>query len=383
MEKNISRFIPLEKALKKGSVLLLGPRRTGKSWLIKNQIKPDRSYNLLRSDTFQMLSHRPSLIREQLEKTDKLIAIDEIQKLPILMDEVHSMIEDMNVRFLLTGSSARKLRRTHTSLMAGRAKTMHLFGFTTEELNHEYKLMRILKYGTLPPVIFTDDPEEILSTYVGDYLREEIQAEALTRRIENFSRFLNHAAKFNTEQINFESVASDAQVPARTIREYYHLLEDTLIGTSLQPLQTQGKRKAVSHAKFYFFDIGVVNALLGTFDINEIHPLFGKNFEHFIFCELRSYMSYLHPRKSIHFWRTQSQDKLEVDFILNGDIAIEVKATQMVSERDLKGLKALSEETKLKRKIVVSRDPHKRKLNDIEIWPYQSFLKALWGGKIV
>jgi uncharacterized protein len=200
---DILRSIPLREDLKRTSVLRLGPRRTGKSFLIRKQLKVDRTYNLLRADTFQVLSARPSLIREELTSASRLIAIDEIQKLPSLMDEVHLMIEEHGTRFLLTGSSDRKLKRSHTSLMAGRAKTRHLFPFTTYEVP-AWDLFRVLRFGLLPPVFLADDAEETVSTYVGDYLREEIQAEALTRKIENFSRFLHRAAMSNAELLNAE-----------------------------------------------------------------------------------------------------------------------------------------------------------------------------------
>jgi predicted AAA+ superfamily ATPase len=380
-KNNVSRLIPLDQHLNSGSVLLLGPRRTGKSWIIRNELKPDLVYNLLQSDTFQELSARPSLIRESIKPNTRLVVIDEIQKLPSLMDEVHLMIEETNAHFLLTGSSARKLKRTHTSLMAGRAKTRYLFPFTSAELGQKFDLFQALKFGMLPPVYLSDDPEDIISSYTGDYLREEIMAEALTRKIENFSRFLLQAAMCNAELINYESIGNDAQVPARTIREYYQILVDTLLGYMLEPLATTGKRKPVSHSKFYFFDVGIVNAIVGSFQITQNHPSFGKCFESFIMCELKAYLSYLHPKAMLHFWRTQLGD--EVDFVINGEIAIEVKSTKMVTEIDLKGLKVMGEEHKLRRKIIVSRDSRKRVLNGVEILPYQNFLEDLWGGNII
>ncbi len=378
--QDITRSIPLAKELAKTSVLLLGPRRTGKSWIIRHQIKADQTFNLLRSDTFQQLTARPSLIREGIQPQTKLIVIDEIQKFPQLMDEVHLMIEETGVKFLLTGSSARKLKRNHTSLMAGRAKTRHLLPFTSSELGSKFNLLKILSFGALPPVVLSDEPEEIISSYVGDYLREEIQAEAMARKVENFSRFLFQSAVCNTEQLNYESVARDAQVPARTIREYYKILEDTLLGTTLEPLKTAGRRKPVSHGKFYFFDIGVVNTLLGTFDITERHPLFGKNFEHFILNEVRAFISYFKPKTKLNFWRTESGD--EVDLVIDEEVGIEIKGTKLALEDHLKGIKALSEELTLKRKIIVSRDPRRRTLKSIEIIPYELFLEELWAGKI-
>jgi predicted AAA+ superfamily ATPase len=338
-------------------------------------------YNLLKADEFQRLAARPSLIREALlAEPRSLVVIDEIQKLPVLMDEVHVMIEEMGQRFLLTGSSARKLRRTHTSLMAGRAKVTYLHPFVSAEVP-DFELNRVLLYGLLPPVYLSTDPKDELLGYVGEYLKEEIQAEALSRNIENFSRFLDRAAFTNAQLINFESVASDAQVPARTVREYYTVLEDTLIGRMLQPIQRLSSRKVVSKAKFYFFDTGVVHQLQNVQSISELSPGYGDAFESFIFHELSSYLDYHNKRESINFWRTSTG--VEVDFILGGRVAIEVKATKLVDTRDLKGLKLLATEEKMERLIIISRDTERRQLDKIEVWPYRMFLSELWNDLII
>lgn len=373
----IKRKCPILKDLETRSVLLLGPRRTGKSALIREELKADKVYNLLKSDTFLRLSARPSLIRESLEKNDKLVIIDEIQKLPSLMDEVHFMIEELGIRFLLTGSSARKLKRTHTSLMAGRAKTRRLFPFVSAEVP-DFNLEQVLLYGTLPPFYLSNNPADELRSYVGDYLQEEIKAEALSRNIEAFSRFLHRAALSSGELINFESVANDAQMPARTIREHYTVLEDTLIGTMLHSFETQ-KRKAVSKGKFYFFDVGVLNALIGQTSITPHSKAFGTVFEYFIFQELFAYVSYQDKIRVLNFWRSTTHD--EVDFVMGGEIAIEVKSTQTVDDADLKGLKLLHQDTPMKRLIVVCREPEKRKDGHIEIYPYRQFLSELWSDK--
>jgi predicted AAA+ superfamily ATPase len=225
------------------------------------------------------------------------------------------------------------------------------------------------------------DPEDELAGYVGEYLREEIQAEALSRSIENFSRFLDRAAFTNAQIINFESVASDAQVPARTVREYYTVLEDTLIGRMLEPIQQIGSRKVISKGKFYFFDTGVVHQLQNIKNLSALSPGYGDAFETFIFHELRTYLDYNNRRETLHFWRTNTG--VEVDFILNGKIGIEVKASKSVDARDMKGLKALAEEGKMDRLIIVSRDSERRQVDEIEIWPYRSFLEELWNHSIV
>lgn len=377
----VQRVIPIADEIGKASVLLLGPRRTGKSAFIRHQAPPHRVFDLLKSDVFLRLSRRPSLIRESLTAQDKLIVIDEIQKLPSLLDEVHVMIEEHGVRFLLTGSSARKLRRSHASLMAGRARTRFLAPLVSAELPR-LDLQKALTFGMLPPVYLSDEPLEELSSYAGTYLREEIQAEALSRSIEGFSRFLTRAALWDGEEINFEGVARDSQVPARTVREYYSLLEDTLLGTMLEPLPTTGKRKAISRGRFYFFDIGVVHALTGESVLGRGTPAFGKAFEHFVWQELSAYRAYFARGQSLHFWRDKSG--AEVDFVLGGKVAVEVKSTSAVDDRDLKGLRAISEQRDfpIQRRIMVCREREPRRVRDIEIVPYELFLERLWAGRV-
>ena len=374
------RQIPLSETFKRKSVLLLGPRRTGKSALIRHELKGCKIYNLLESDVFLRLSRNQAWIRESLTPHDKLIVIDEIQKLPSLMDEVHTMIEEFGVRFLLTGSSARKLRRSYTSLMAGRAKTLRLFPFVSAEID-DFDLDRVLLYGTLPPIYLADDPRDELRTYVGDYLKEEIQAEAFSRNIQSFSRFLQRAALSSGELLNFESIGRDAQVPPRTIREYYSVLEDTLIGVMLEPLSTQAKRKSISKGKFYFFDVGVMNALVGNTQLPAGTPAYGTAFEHFIFQELYAYVSYFHPDKTLQFWRSTTHQ--EVDFVIKDALALEVKATRLCDAKDFKGLHVFSKENSVPKCIVVCNEPTKRKVGTVEIYPYRLFLKELWEGVLL
>lgn len=377
--KTFERIIPLNKILKRKSVLLLGPRRTGKSFLIKNQIKPDRIINLLEADTYRKFSTRPELLREVIQPEEKIIAIDEIQKIPALMDEVHALIESKGLKFILTGSSARKLVRTHTSLMAGRAKMLYLHPLVTAEIN-EYEIEHALVYGTLPIVFNTDDPWDELKDYTGLYLKEEILAEALIRKVENFSRFIDFAAISSGQILNYESIGRDAQVPARTIREYYSLLEDTLMGYVLHPVKSTSKRKCISSGKFYFFDIGVLNAIVERRSVSKKTKDFGLLFEHFIFLELKAYIDYLSPDSKLGFWRID--DENEVDFVINEKIAIEVKATDFVNERHLKGLMKFSQGGVVQRKIIISMDVDRRNLNGVEVFPYKIFLKQLWDGKI-
>ena len=377
--KNFQRIIPLEQVLKRKSVLLLGPRRTGKSYFIANQIKPDKIINLLEADTFRKYSTNPELLREIIGPKDKIIAIDEIQKIPALMDEVHSLIETRSIKFILTGSSARKLSRTHTSLMAGRAKRMFLHPLCSMEIP-EYKLNDILTYGSLPIVFNTDDPWDELKDYTGLYLKEEILSEALVRKVENFSRFIDFSAMSNGQILNYEMIARDAQVPARTVREYYSLLEDTLMGYILNPIKSTLKRKCISTSKFYFFDIGVLNSIVNRKSVSEKTKDYGMLFEHFIFLELKSYIDYFAPETQIGFWRIDEEN--EVDFIINESLAIEIKATSHIQEKHLKGLKKFSQNEKKNTKIIVSLDSEKRYIGDILVYPYRLFLNELWAGKI-
>jgi predicted AAA+ superfamily ATPase len=383
----IQRLIPLQQTLKTKSVLLLGPRRTGKSALLKHQLKADVQIDLLQADDFQALSFRPSSLGERIRSSDKLVVIDEIQKLPLLLDEVHSLIERKGIRFVLTGSSARKLRREHTSLMAGRARRLYLHPFCYPEIQNNFSLERALSLGTLPPVHTQEDEKEAwleLKDYSGDYLRDEILAEAIVRKVDSFSRFLHVAARMNGELLNFEAIGSDAQVPGRTVREYFSVLQDTLVGRQLEPHRFKNKksRKSIATGKFYFFDCGVLNALLGRKQISADSPEFGNLFETWIFLELQAYQHYQGPGEDclIEFWRDPAGN--EVDFLLNEEIAIEVKATRSVQPRHLDGLRKLSALTKLKRKIVVSRDPVPRFVEDIEILPWKQFVEILWAGEL-
>lgn len=378
--KIYTRFINLKKDAEKKNLFLFGPRQTGKTFLLKRLFPHSPFYDLLQADVFLKVSQRPQIIREELtssgSRTVQPIIIDEIQKMPILLDEVHYMIEKERFKFILTGSSPRKLKRGGANLLGGRAWTRHMFPLTSHEIG-KYNLLRILNYGSIPSIYDSMEPEQDLSAYVGNYLKEEIQAEGLARKIENFSRFLQTASLTNTELLNFANIANDAGVPAKTVSEYYAVLQDTLIGYLLEPYMKTKKRKAVSTAKFYLFDIGVANFLAGRKNIRPRTELFGKSFEHFIFTEIKAQMSYVNDMRSLHFWRSKSG--YEVDFILGDETAIEVKSTNLVSEKHLAGINALSEDLKLKRKIVVSMDPTPRRIKDIRILPVHNFLEELWG----
>ena len=374
------RIMDLKKESSKKSLFLFGPRQTGKTTLLKKMFPRSPFYNLLLADQFLKVSQRPQIIREELLARGKAcpqpIIIDEIQKLPVLLDEVHHLIEEKGYRFILTGSSPRKLKRGGGNLLGGRAWTRQLLPLVSMEIP-DYDLLRILNFGSIPSIYTSDDPDEDLRAYVGNYLQEEIQAEGLVRRIENFSRFLQTASLVNAELINFSNVAGDAGVPPRTVVEYFTILQDTLIGALLEPFKKTKKRKAISTAKFYFFDIGVCNCLAGRQGIRPKTELFGKALEHFVFTELRAFLLYHNDRRPLSFWRSKSG--YEVDFLIGDEVAIEVKGSEMVTEKHLSGLRALSEEIELRRKIVVSLDENPRTLGGVEVLPIRHFLRELWG----
>lgn len=382
---NYKRQLNLLNLLKKKSFFLLGPRATGKSYLIHQQLASQAIIlDLLRSELYLRLSAAPweleKLIDAQLSPQKSIIVIDEIQKIPGLLDEVHRLIEQRKFCFLLTGSSARKLKRGHANLLAGRAWTAALYPLSFSEIPH-FDLDHYLRFGGLPAVYASDNPIEELNAYVQNYLREEIQAEGLVRKLPPFSRFLTMAAFMNGQLLNFSQLASDIAVPASTIREYYSILEDTLIGFPLLPWTQSRKRKAIATAKFYFFDTGVTHALAQTQTLDRNSDLYGRSFEHWVGMELRSYLGYRRLQELLGFWRSTHQH--EVDFVVGDHTAIEVKATRKVTARDLKGLEAIQEENVFKQLILISQDPIATKHGKIICLNWETFVTRLWGDDLL
>ena len=222
---------------------------------------------------------------------------------------------------------------------------------------------------------------EFLLSYVGTYLKEEIQAESLVRNLGGFNRFLDVVALMNGEEVNHAAISSDCGVPVRTLSGYFSILDDTLLGFTVEPFLRSKKRKSITRPKYYLFDVGVVNCLTKRGKIQQGSELMGKAFEHFIALELRAWLSYTRQNLTLQYWRSTSQ--FEVDFVLGTDLAIEVKATSLVTERHLKGLRAFKEEGLVSILGVVSLDPDYRQTKDgIHIWPYETFLTLLWDGKL-
>lgn len=380
----IKRLNQIARHLNEKSILLLGPRRTGKSSFIKYQLKPDLYFNLLETKMFAQFSYDPGLLSKLIKKNHKIVCIDEIQKLPNLMNEVHSIIENnKNVKFLLTGSSAKKIKSSHTSLMAGRARQLSFFPFTYNEVkNKKFNLHKFLLFGGLPEVYLSKNPWEELKDYAGLYLTEEIQSSAFVRKIENYSRFLEFAAHSSGQILNFEKLSRDAYIPARTIKDYYQLLEETLIGYNLPSFRPQESRKEVSTSKFYFFDTGILNALIKRNSLKEKTPTYGELFEHFIFIHLKTYQLQQRADWKLEFWRTHKGE--EVDFILNkGLITIETKATNKIKPDHLIGLKKFKELYTNQRSLLVCQVDKKFEINGVEIYPWTLFLDELFSGKII
>ncbi len=373
----IDRILNLPDMLKRKSFFLLGPRQTGKTSLITHTLKDIKVYDLLDTSLFLDLSQRPSRLSEELAPEDRIVVIDEIQRLPVLLNEVHRLIEKRGIHFLLTGSSARKLRSKGVNLLGGRARMMYLHPLTFRELGRRFDLNRAVQNGLLPSIYFSGDPRADLQAYADLYLQQEIIAEGVTRNIPAFSRFLKVAALCNGTIVNFTNVANDAQVPRTTVYEYFEILKDSLILHELPAWRRSVKRKPLASSKYYFFDIGVASQLQGR-EFRPGTPEYGEAFETYIMHELRSYIDY-GSYEPLNYWRSSSG--FEVDFILGDHTAIEVKAKENVSVQDLKSLRALAEEKKLKHYLCVSLSQRTRNVDGILVLPYRRFLEHLWAGE--
>jgi predicted AAA+ superfamily ATPase len=362
------------------SAFLWGPRKTGKTYWIKRYFADSVIIDLLKTDVFADYASRPSLLREQYQEHRGLVVIDEIQMVPDLLNEIHWLIENTDVSFLMTGSSARKLRRRHANLLGGRA-----WRYTMAPLTHAetegFDLEQIMVSGLLPPHFLSSDPIQDLRSYVADYLKEEIAAEAVIQNIPAFAEFLRVAALTSGELLNYTNVGRETGVSAKVVRNYFQILEDTLLGFRITPWRKVRNRRLIETEKFYLFDVGVTNYLarraprIGT-------PEFGNSLEHYILMELKAYQAYRNPELDIRYWRTSTG--FEVDFVLDDmNVAIEVKASQRVHSTHTRGLRALLEEHTVKRAVIVSLEKQPRKLDSsIEVLPWQIFLNTLWSGEL-
>lgn len=343
--------------------------------MIQHTLNEYRYYNLLQTDVYLKLSRAPQRLCQEITDDDRIVIIDEIQKLPILLDEVHNLIKEKGIHFLLTVSSARKLRNKGINLLGGRAGTRRLRPFILKELNGDFQLLKALDTGLIPSIYFSDAPFEDLEAYAGNYLREEIAAEAIVRNVPAFSRFLTVAGLCNGKIINYMNIASDAQVPRSTVQEYFQILRDTLLGDDLPAWRKSVKRKPVSTSKFYFFDIGIARFLQGRRGLEMRSPEFGEAFKAYIHHEIKTYCDYK-GGVDLCYWRATSG--FEVDFVINGKTAIEVKGKANITKKDFKGLTAIKEEKLLKNYILVNLEDTTRKDGDICILPWKDFIANLW-----
>ncbi len=367
----------------KESTFLWGARQTGKSTLLKKLFPDSLYFDLLLASEYNRFIRNPDLLREIIDASvvSGPVIIDEIQRMPSLLNDVQWLIVNRDVQFILSGSSPRKILRSGGNLLGGRAMRHELYPLVFAEIPG-FSLVKALNNGLLPRHYMADNPHKLLSSYIGSYLRDEIQAEARIRNISSFSRFLEAAAFSNGEMVNYSNIASECGVSSPTIREYFQILEDTMTGRFLPSYQKKPKRRVILAPKFYYFDIGVANFLLKRSRIEPGSESFGKAFEHFIYHELYSHSHYSGINYEISYWRTASQ--LEVDFILGeNEVAVEVKSTSSVTPRHLKGLKSFGEDYKVKRSIVISTDPYPRKIDNIMVLPWRDFLEKLWAREII
>ena len=365
---------------------LWGLRQTGKTTLMRRAYPEAWWVDLLRSEDYRRYLQNPERLREELlasrEKVSQIV-IDEVQKVPALLDEVHWLHENRGLQFALCGSSARKVRRGAANLLGGRAVRYVLHGLTAGELGLDFDLDRMLNHGTLPRIYEATRPRRLLAAYVADYVKEEIAAEALVRNLPAFSEFLNVAALSDTEIVNFSTIARDCGVSSPTIKSYFGILEDTLLGRWLPGYTKRPKRRVIAAPKFYFSDVGVVNFLARRGHLDRGSELYGKAFENWIFHELSAFNDYRECYADLAYWRLASG--IEVDFVVGlMEIAIEAKATVKVTRDHLKGLRALiKDHPSVARRLIVCLEPRRRRTEDgIEILPVDAFREELWSGAL-
>lgn len=380
MGKIIRRLFELNLPVHR-SAFLWGPRKVGKTYWIRHSLPSAIVIDLLKTDIFADYVSRPAILRERYQDHKGLIVIDEIQKIPSLLDEIHWLIENKHLSFLLTGSSARKLRHGHANLLGGRAWRRIMVPLSLLEVEG-FDIEKVLISGLLPPHFLSPNPLEDLRAYVADYLKEEIAAEARNMNIPAFSEFLRVAAISSSELINYVNIARETGVSHKVVRTYFDILEDTYLAFRIAPWKKSRDRRMILTEKFYFFDVGVVN-FLSNHQPKIGSPEFGKSFEHYILMELKAYQTYRQPDMPLTFWRTSTGQ--EVDFILGDkELAVEIKGSNRVHEGDLRSLKAMQEDGVVKKCVVVCLEKEPRLVGKkIEILPWKIFVQRLWDGNFV
>jgi predicted AAA+ superfamily ATPase len=370
------------------SFFLWGPRLCGKTTLLLQRYPDAVWYDLLQADVYLRMLTAPQTLREELlscthhGRHAQTVVLDEVQKVPALLDEVHWLMTHTRLRFVLCGSSPRKLRRGHANLLGGRALRAELLPLTSAEVP-ALDLVRAVNHGLLPTHYGADAPDEYLRAYVRDYLQEEVAAEALLRQLPVFARFLEVAALGDTECLCYTTVARDCGVSAPTVKAYYQILEDTLLGAPLPPYRLRPKRRVIEAPKWYFFDAAIAGFLSKRGRVTPGSELFGKAFESFMHHELRAYAAYSGKHFGMAYWRTAGG--VEVDFVLGAhEVALEVKATPHARADHARSLQSIAEEYTFKRRIMVTLDPVPRRMeNGVEVVPWREFCRRLWAGEVL
>lgn len=370
------------------SFFLWGPRQSGKTTLLRENYPDVPWIDLLKSEEYRRYLAHPEYLRQELEAAgtspETQVVIDEVQKVPALLDEVHWLIENRGLRFALCGSSARKVRRGAANLLGGRALRYELHGLCAVELDSDFDLDRILNHGYLPRIYQAAAPGRMLEAYVADYLKEEVAAEGLVRDLPVFSEFLDIAGLSDGELVNFSNIARECGVSSHTAKSYFEILEDTLLGRWLPAYRKQPKRRVIQAPKFYFADVGTVNRLAHRGELLPGSELYGKAFENWVCHELTAFISYRQVDANLTYWRLASG--IEVDFVVGEmRLAVEAKSRSNISSHHLKGLRSLAEDhPEVGRRIVVCRESKARKTEDgIEVLPVETFIRRLWGHDLV
>lgn len=383
---NISRALQIALPPRQ-SAFLWGPRKTGKSTYLRTVFPDSLRFDLLQTDLLLELTKRPALLRERLlaaspEALRLPVILDEVQKVPQLLDEVHWLIENQGVSFILCGSSARKLKRGGVNLLGGRAWRYEMHPLTSEEIG-DFDLLAVLNRGLVPSHFLSPEYKRSLEAYVVDYLKEEVFDEGLTRNVAAFSRFFEAMGYSHGDLTNYANIARDCGVDAKTVKEYYQILVDTLLGTFIEPWKKRQERQVIGKAaKFFLFDVGVAGALIHRTIREERGELFGRALEHFVLMEMQAHRSYRNLGYGIHFWRTKNG--MEVDFVLgDGEVAVEVKGSSRIDPSDFRSLRAFIEDNRPRHAILVCNERAPRLVDGIEVLPWREFLSRLWGGQIL
>ena len=376
------RIFDIENRLDEG-MFLFGGRQTGKSTLLKERFPNAVYIDLLNSEVRNRFMQHPEQFRERLLRYPPatLVIVDEIQKVPDLLDEVHWLMVNKSLWFILSGSSARKIKKSGANNLGGRAIPETLFPLVSAEIP-DFDLDRAVQNGMIPSHYMVANARNRLKGYIELYLKEEIIEEALVQNVADFVRFMEVAAILDGEILNYEKVASDCEVSANTVKAYYQILKETLLGFEVPAYRKVIKRKLFKSPRFYYFDVGIANYLTGRHHLAEKTPEYGHAFEHLIMQEIIAYLGYTNSDEELSYWHTY--ENLEVDAVI-GDarIAIEIKSTDHVAHDDKKGLMEFAKEHPETKQILVSRDRISRRSGNVDYYYVTDFFKALWAGEII